>query len=390
MTPLAHIPHSPIALTQQWRTQISRHDLHRQPIIDLAQAIPNQPVPLPLREHLARAIHQEPWHLYTPNAGIPALRDAYAQSIAQHYHSPNLTAEHILISAGCNQAFALLMMALAKAGDEVILPLPAYFNHSMWLNMLGIHPRYLPHRPLDGALPDPRDAQACINHRTKAIVLVSPNNPTGAVYPPELLDRFHHLARKHHIFLVLDETYRDYLTPEQHHHLFAQPQWAQHFAHLYSFSKAYALAGYRVGALACDPTLRQEVEKAMDCVAICAPTPGQAAALFALEHLQTWRKEQCDAINARCASLRLQWPAAHPFRLCAAGAYFAYLQHPFPHRNATNVAKELALHHHLLLLPGSAFGPEQEPYLRMAFANVTQQHLSQVITRLQDAACQMP
>ncbi len=131
----------------------------------------------------------------------------------------------------------------------MILPTPWYFNHKMWLDMAGVTAVPLPHRPR----PDPRGrpgGRALITPRTRAIVLVSPNNPGGAEYPAETLRAFLDLARAHGLALIVDETYRDFDSRTgRPHDLFADPDWADTLIHLYSFSKAYRLTGHRVGAI---------------------------------------------------------------------------------------------------------------------------------------------
>src|SRR5207237_4700374 len=130
-----------------------------------------------------------------------------------------------------------------------------------------------------GAVPNAEDAAKLIGPRTRAIVLISPNNPTGAVYPPATIHAFFELAKKHGIALLLDETYKDFL-PEgtRPHELFSDPHWRGTLVHLYSFSKVFALTGYRVGAVTAGTKLIEQIEKAMDCVSICPPRLGQEAA----------------------------------------------------------------------------------------------------------------
>jgi aspartate/methionine/tyrosine aminotransferase len=134
------------------------------------------------------------------------------------------------------------------AGDEVILPTPWYFNHKMWLDMSGI--RTVPLSQGAGLLPDPEEAARLVTERTRAIVLVTPNNPGGVEYPADLVRAFRDLARARGLALILDETYRDFdARTGAPHDLFADPDWAEVLIHLYSFSKAYRLTGHRVGAI---------------------------------------------------------------------------------------------------------------------------------------------
>jgi aspartate/methionine/tyrosine aminotransferase len=258
----------------------------------------------------------------------------------------------------------------------------------MWLDMLGIRTVPLAFRPDRGGVPDPDEAAALIGPRTRALVLVSPNNPTGAVYPAETLATFRDLARARGIALVIDETYKDFLATEQRpHDLFQSPHWDETVVQLYSFSKVYCLTGYRVGAVLAGPALIGEIAKAMDCVAICAPRIGQEAALFGLERLAPWRREKRLLMSERVAALRAAF-AAHDtgYRIVSAGAYFAYLRHPFAGTPARDVAKRLAEEEYMLCLPGSMFGLGQEEYLRFAFANVATELMPEIARRLAHSA----
>lgn len=134
------------------------------------------------------------------------------------------------------QAFYASMLALAEPGDEIILPSPWYFNAHMTVEQLG-----LSLVPLACAapafLPSVHDCARLVTPKTKAIVLITPNNPTGAVYPRELLRDFARLAREHNVALVLDETYRDFVAAGPPHDLFAETDWPAYLIHLFSFSK---------------------------------------------------------------------------------------------------------------------------------------------------------
>jgi aspartate/methionine/tyrosine aminotransferase len=356
------------------------------PLIDVAQAVPGYPPAAALTQHLAALTPRPETARYTEIEGMPALREALARHMSEFYGARIAPAE-VAITAGCNQAFCLVMMTLAEAGDEVVLPLPYYFNHQMWLDMLGIRAVHLPFRADRGGVPDPEEAARLIGPRTRAIVLVTPSNPTGAIYPPETIAAFAALARERGLALVLDETYKDFLAEEgPPHRLFAAPGWAGTAIQLYSFSKVYCLTGYRVGAVLAAPSFIAELAKAMDCIAICAPRIGQEAALFGLQELAAWREEKRLLMRARVAALRAAFAARDTgYHLVSAGAYFAYLRHPFAGESAREVARRLAAEENLLCLPGSMFGPGQEDYLRFAFANVAAERMPEIVRRLADS-----
>jgi aspartate/methionine/tyrosine aminotransferase len=378
---LAAVDPSPIGETKRW--VLNRTFPSDRPLIDLSQAVPGHPPALELRRHLGELLLEPATHGYTPILGVPALREEYAGHLSRFYGAPISPAE-VGITSGCNQAFCLALMSIAKAGDQVILPRPHYFNHDMWSRMQGIEPVPLDFRPDSGAVPHVEDAARLIGPRTRAIVLISPNNPTGAVYPRETIHAFFELARRHGIALLLDETYKDFL-PEgiRPHDLFAEPDWRSTVVHLYSFSKVFALTGYRVGAVTAGAALMAEIEKAMDCVSICPPRLGQEAALYGLRALLPWARRNTERLKARANLLGKGLARSNRWRLVSIGAYFAYVEHPFAGERSTGVARRMADQENMLTIPGDMFGAGQQRFLRIAFANVTDDRIPVVLERLE-------
>jgi aspartate/methionine/tyrosine aminotransferase len=354
------------------------------PLIDLLQAIPDYPPDPSLTAYLAEKVRDSSVSLYTPIEGAPALREAFAADIGSTYGA-KVEPEQVCVAAGCNQAYYATMIALAKTGENILLPTPYYFNHRMTLDMLGIEARLFPAREENGFVPDPVEAETLIDAGTRAVVLVTPNNPTGSIYPAETLQRFLDLAIRRRIALVLDETYRDFLPPGQSrpHDLFCRPEWPDALIHLYSFSKVYSLAGYRVGALVASTRFIGQVLKILDCLVICAPHVSQLAAQFGVERLGEWRRQKRQLMAERVAAFREQVGAlANRWNIGSIGAYLAYLHHPFEPLDSMQAARRLAEGQNLLCLPGAAFGPRQEAYLRCAFANVDASEMPEIARRL--------
>ncbi len=367
---------APIAEAWSWvRDPLSAN------LIDMCQAVPAHLPPQSLRDYLGDAIKDGQGATYTDISGIPPLREALAHNISERYQG-SVSADDILITAGCNQAFCSVVDSLCQAGDEVIVPLPCYFNHQMWLTTRGVIPRYLSFNA-ETAMPDPVEARCLIGERTRALLLVTPNNPSGAIYSRECIAQFFELAREHGLALIIDETYRDFIDIEQvPHGLFARDDWRDTLVHLYSFSKVFSLTGFRTGAVACGQALLEQLSKVQDCTAICAPHAGQLAAVYGLQNLHDWKLEKSQELAQR--AILMQQAFEHPdlnYRLISAGAYFAYIQHPFG-ESARDVVRRLVQEHELLCLPGSYFGQGQEQYIRLAFANVHERHFDDVIERL--------
>ncbi len=354
-----------------------------EPLIDVCQAVPASPPPDELLAHVAGRARDGSTARYTGIFGMPGLREALADDINALYGG-SVGADDVMITAGCNQAFFNTMLALAGEGDQIVLPVPWYFNHEMTARMLGISVVPLGFRPDRGGVPDPDDARRLVSGRTRAIVLVTPNNPTGAVYPPDVVDGFLEVARQAGCALVIDETYRDFLGAGiRPHDLFTDERWRDTLVHLYSFSKVYCLTGYRVGAVVAGGRLQGALEKVCDCVQISPPHLGQEAALYGIRHLDSWRRHNAGVMSERAQALARAFTRNDlAWELVSAGAYFAYVRHPFRGRGAVEVARALAVDDGLLTLPGSWFGPDQEDYIRLAFANLDADAMPVIAGRL--------
>ena len=338
-----------------------------------------------MSEHLANNVKLFETAQYTAIAGIPALRDSLASNMMIS-HGGRIAAQNVLISAGCNQAFCIAIMAIAKAGDEIILSAPYYFNHIMWLEMQGIKPVLLPFRSDLNSVPSPKDAEHLITKKTKAIVLISPNNPTGAIYPSDILSQFFDLAHGSKIALIVDETYKDFIKTMPPHNIFLSPYWEETFIQLYSFSKVFSLTGYRVGSIIGGQNIINSATKVMDTLAICAPRIAQDAALFGLDNLEQWVADKRVGILERLKYVnKIFRNSETSYELISSGAYFAYVKHPFKEKSSKKVAKQLAEKENILCLPGSFFGPNQEQFLRIAFANATVEELSVLSKRLESS-----
>ena len=356
------------------------------PLINVSQAAPVDLPPAEMRAAMADIIVNEPQaHLYGPVLGLPDLRAEVASQWSVAYGA-SITSKQVAITSGCNQAFAAAISAIAQAGDEVLLPTPWYFNHKMWLDMAGITAMPL---PTDATLlPDPEIARNLITERTRAISLVTPNNPAGVEYPAELVLAFFKLAQETGIKLIVDETYRDFHSQTGvPHPLFQQADWDQTLIHLYSFSKAFRLTGHRVGAMITSPELMAEAEKFLDTVAICPSQMGQFSALWGLQNLTEWLAGERNEILARRAAIETNMPqlTAQGWILKGCGAYFAYVEHPFA-MASDKLAQELVKEAGVLALPGTMFTPSDDPngarHLRIAFANIDADGIAELFTRL--------
>ncbi|OEC96081.1 MULTISPECIES: aminotransferase [unclassified Rhizobium] len=340
------------------------------PLIDLSQAVPGYPAHPEMLRLLGETAAQQAMTGYGPIEGEPLLRQAYAAHVAELYGA-DISAGNIHITAGCNQAFMCTAIALAGAGDTVALTNPFYFNHDTTLSMLGIGRRLVECDPATGFLPDLGSAEAALAAGAKMLAVVTPNNPTGAVYPPQLLHELFSLCRKYGAWLVVDETYRDFLAEDygRPHALLSEPGWEDTLVLLYSFSKSFCIPGHRLGAVTAGPGLIAEIAKVMDNMQICAPRSAQIAVASALPVLADWRAGNRLEIARRADALRSAFSGLVGWEIAAIGAYFAFVRHPFEGRSSSEVAEELARERGVVCIPGAYFGEGQERFLRLAFAN---------------------
>jgi aspartate/methionine/tyrosine aminotransferase len=374
----------PVMEARRWLDGVTFHP--DRPLINVSQAAPVDPPPAPLLRAMADIVMTDPSaHLYGPVLGLPDLRAEVAARWSADYGG-TVKPSQVAITSGCNQAYAAALMALTTEGDEVILPIPYYFNHRMWNDMTGVVTVPLPTGA--GLIPDPDHAAALITPRTRAIVLVSPNNPGGVEYPAETLRAFYTLCQTRGITLILDETYRDFDSRTgPAHDLFQDPDWPQTLVQLYSFSKAYRLTGHRVGAMTASEQTLAGAEKFLDTVAICPPQIGQRAALWGMRNLSQWLASERAEILDRRAAITEGFPrlAAQGWELLGCGAYFAYVAHPFA-LPSDQVAKALVTKAGVLLLPGTMFMPadrtEGQGQLRIAFANIDRAGVGRLFDRL--------
>lgn len=379
--PLVHrLSPPPIPSVLAWSRA---YDGSRGEQINLSQAVPGYPTHPDMLKWLGEMAARQEFTGYGDIEGEPELREAYAAHASEVYGA-QLSPANIHITSGGNQAFMCLIMAVANAGEAVALPVPFYFNHDTTLSMLGI--RSVPVACDAGFLADIESVKAVAASGIRALVLVTPNNPTGAVYPPALLAEIFAICRANNIWLILDETYRDFLPSDggAPHGLLDVPGWEKNLALVYSFSKSYCIPGHRLGAIAAGAEMVDQVAKVMDNLQICAPRSPQAAVAKAIPALAAWRRSNNDEIGRRVAAMKDVMSRLPAWEISAIGAYFAYVRHPFRGVKSEAVAEKLAREYGVVCLPGAYFGEGQEDYLRFAFANADAQTILKLEERLQD------
>ena len=361
------------------------YDGSRGPLIDLSQAVPGYPAHPEMLRLLGETASSTAFTGYGPIEGEATLRRAYAEHVSRVYGA-EVEAGNIHVTSGCNQAFVCAAMTVAGPGQTVLMTEPFYFNHETTLAMMGMKTRFVPCRAENGFLPDIAGIEAAITADVRALALVSPNNPTGAIYPPSLLEAIFKLCREKGIWLILDETYRDFLpsADQAPHRLFNLDGWQETLISLYSFSKSFCIPGHRLGAITAGVKVVEQIAKIMDNLQICAPRAAQAAVAQALPLLAAWREENRREIGRRAETLRSIIGTVPDWKLDAIGAYFAFIRHPFRGIGSAEVAEKLAKRAGIISIPGAYFGDSQQDYLRFAFANADVATIGRLEERLKN------
>lgn len=328
-------------------------------------------------------------HLYQHVQGVPGLRERIASKLVAENDIPVRDEHEVFVTAGGNMAFMAALYAITSAGDEVILPTPYYFNHEMAITMLDAVPVLVP-TDTNYQL-DLDRLEAAITPKTRAIVTVSPNNPTGAVYPEASLQAVNALCARHGLYHISDEAY-EYFVYEGAAHVSpgrfsgASP----HTISLYSLSKAYGFAGWRIGYLHAPAHLHMALAKALDTLLISAPTICQQAAIGALdagkaytqgyvEGLTALRKQVLDALGALESRVHLPTPD---------GAFYALLRVNTP-REPLDLVRYLIENHRVAVIPGTAFGIEGCA-IRVAFGALQASTVAEGIGRLVEGLRRLP
>ena len=287
-----------------------------------------------------------------------------------------------MVTAGSNMAFMNAIMAIADFGDEIILPKPYYFNHEMAITMLGAVPRGI--EPDARMLPTLSAIETAITPRTRAVVTISPNNPSGMVFPESLLTDINHLCKEKGIYHISDEAYEYFLYDDAVH--FSPGSLAgseDHTFSLFSLSKAFGFASWRIGYMVMPAALMPSVKKIQDTNLICAPAISHFAAVSALAAGKTYCTRHLPAMSNVRRHLLAGLEALTPFVrvIPAKGAFYVLIELDLD-AEPLKVVEKLIQDHQVAVIPGSAFGLEQGCYLRIAFGALKEETANEAVDRL--------
>lgn len=349
--------------------------------ISLGQGIVSYPPPPQVQERIKDFYENPALHAYQAVEGIPELRNEIQRKLAKENDILLRSEKRLVITAGSNMAFSHAVLAIADEGDEVILLTPCYFNHEMALTMAGVKVVEVPTD--ENYLPDLARLAAAITERTRAIVSVSPNNPTGQVYPEPLLRLINQLCQERKIYHIHDEAY-EYFVYEDHQS-FSPGSITDSEAYtlsLFSLSKSYGFASWRIGYMVIPEQLFDAIRKIQDTQLICPPVISQYAALGAMEGGFEYVKTQLPNLEMlREKLLTGLQPLANICRISAAeGALYVWLELPAG-TDELIFAKDLIYQYQVAVIPGGTFGAER-PSLRLSFGALDDEMLEEGLKRL--------
>jgi len=324
---------------------------------------------------------------YTLPDGLPELRDLV---VSEHKAKTGIDVDaddNVMISAGNMQALNTLFHTMLDPGDEIILTDPCFASHIQQINLFSGKPVYWPldeknNWSLDiDLLPD------LITDKTQAIVLVSPSNPTGKIFSEDELIRVGEVARLHNILIIIDDPYSEFVydNRDKYFNLASVEELKEHVVYLYSFSKSYAMSGWRLAYMVMPAELKREALKVHDATMICAPRISQLAGIVALSQPSNHKQEFEKILNSRRELIcqRLD-NIPHVFaNQKPEGAYYVFPKIIATHTNSKDFAIDLLNHARVTVTPGSAFGPSGEHHVRLAYC-VDEDTVNQAFDRIEN------
>jgi aspartate/methionine/tyrosine aminotransferase len=320
-------------------------------------------------------------HAYMPNAGHPRVREAVAQRLRGETGLP-YTANHVIMTVGAGAALNTVLKAVLDPGDEVLTVAPFFAEYTFYAENHGGKLIVVP--PKADLTPDVAKLEAAITPRTRAILVNSPANPTGTVYPRDLLHAVAELAVRHDLLLISDETYAaltygDIRTVSPA----SFPGLRDRTVSIYSFSKEYAMTGWRIGYLTGPASMLEVMAPVQEAMASCVNAATQRAALAALRGPQ-------DAVEAmrRAYQRRRDLVVERLGRIAGVrcprpdGAFYAFPDVRAITRDTARLAERLLFDHRVVVSPGEAFGPRSAGFLRLSYA-CSDEDLAEGLTRLE-------
>jgi aminotransferase len=334
-------------------------------VIALGRGDPDFHTPRHIVEAAKKAIDENQHH-YTHPAGLPELREAIARKLNED-NNLDYTADEVIVTSGVQEAVMLCMLALVNQGDEILLTSPRFTSYDTAIRLCGGVMVPVPTYERDDFAVMPGEVEARITERSKALVLVTPNNPTGAVTPPPVIREIAELAKRHNLVVLSDEIYEKLVFEgSEHLSIGSLPGMKERTITLNGFSKSYAMTGWRVGYMAAPQSFVRLLTEPRHTLSINTNTPAQFAALAALTGPQDAVEEMRQVYAERRAFImqaldRMGLTYGHP-----GGAFCVYTNISSTGMPATRFCETLLQEEQVLVFPGTMFGDESDSYIRIS------------------------
>jgi aminotransferase len=351
--------------------------------ISLAVGEPGFPTPPHIVEAACQALH-DGFTKYSPNEGYLDLREAIAEKLQRvngYWADP---ASEVFVTVGAMEALALTFMVGIDPGDEVLITDPSYTNFEGQITLAGGRPVFVPTDPARGYLPHAEDVAAAVTPRTRAILVNSPSNPTGAVYPRDLLYAIAEIAVRHDLLLVSDETYGALTYGDIRSVSPASfPGMRDRTVSIYSFSKEYAMTGWRIGYLTGPAPMLRVMAVIQEQMASCVNAATQRAAIAAIRGPQDCVETMRQAYQRRRDLVVKRLRRISGVRCPVPdGAFYAFPDVRGVTSDTRSLAERLLFDHRVVVSPGEAFGPRSGGFLRLSYAS-SDADLAEGLTRLE-------
>ncbi len=348
--------------------------------LSLGQGVVHYPPPGSALVAVKEAFINPETHRYGFVLGRRDLRDVYSQKLSDENKLDS--GFEVIVTAGSNMAFFASLLSVTSPGDEVILLVPYYFNHEMATRIAGCTPVLV---SLGASLiPDLDAITAAMTPKTRAIVTISPNNPTGIVYSADTLRAINQLCGEHGIYHISDEAYEYFTFNGSTHYSPGSASGASaHTVSLYSMSKAYGMAGWRLGYMAVPPLLVPDIRKIQDTNQICPALPSQALGLAAMNQGSDYCI-QCMKQMAEVREIVLQTLRGikAPISISPSEGAFYFFLSIDTNLDAKTLTKRLIQEHKIAVIPGDTFGMDEGTYLRIAYGALQKDTLNEPLNRL--------
>jgi aspartate/methionine/tyrosine aminotransferase len=350
--------------------------------ISLGQGVVWYPPPPQAAAQLEGFLANPVLNKYQAVYGIPELVGEIERKLEAENRIEVGNGSRVFVTAGGNMAFINVLLSIVDPGDEVILNLPFYFNHEMAIVMASCRPVLVPTD--DRYQLQPRLIEAAITPRTKAVVTVSPNNPTGVVYPESALREVNRICRERGVYHIHDEAY-EYFTYGNARHFSpgSIAGSADHTISIFSLSKSYGFASWRIGYEVIPDHLFGAVNKVQDTVLICPPVVSQYAAVGAMQAGGGWCREKLVALSeVRQVALDLLGGLGDRCLVPEADGAFYFLIRLATGLPSMTVVERLIREHHVAAIPGSVFGMSDGCYLRVSYGALKKETVVEGLGRL--------